>query len=68
VKRGHHDRLARAAFDSPCSPAKLEPERDVILRYAENSSAAVAGNAGSIVHTARAFNPPAHQAARKKTA
>jgi hypothetical protein len=35
--------------------------RDSFFRSAENSSEGIAGNVTPIVHTARAFNPTAHQ-------
>jgi hypothetical protein len=42
--------------------------RDSFFRGAENNSEGIAGNVTPIVHTARAFNPTAHQAAPQKTA
>jgi hypothetical protein len=42
---------------------KLEPGG--FFRYAENMSEAVAGNANPIVHTVRAFDPTARQAAQE---
>src|ERR1700682_3272485 len=45
-KRPHHDRFARAAFDSPCSRSLLRNRNrtHVFFRCTENSSKAVAGN------------------------
>jgi hypothetical protein len=40
----------------------------IFFRSAENSSQCVAGNIISIVHTARAFNPTAQQAAPQRAA
>src|SRR5712692_9833392 len=64
-KLEHHDRFARASFDSPCSHSSFGAGtgRDDFCRSAENTSEGVAGNVSPIVHTAPAFNPTAHQAA-----
>jgi len=42
---------------------KQQPTR-IIFRSTENDRPAVAGNVTSIVHTARAFDPTAQEAAR----
>jgi hypothetical protein len=47
---------------------KLEPAAVAFFRSAENSSEAIAGNVTPIVHTERAFNPTAHQAAPQEIA
>src|SRR5664279_1147172 len=64
-KRRHCDPSARAAFDSPCSLRTATPEPGCFFRCAENSSEAIAGNLTPIVHTARAFDPTARQAAQR---
>jgi hypothetical protein len=57
-KRAHDARIARAAFDRPCSGTAKS------FRDAENSTKALAGNMFPIVHTAHAIDPTAQQAAQ----
>jgi hypothetical protein len=54
-KQPDYDRFARASFDSPCSRRLSKLKMRVLFRCAENSSAAIAGNALPIMHTESAF-------------